>query len=93
MALRSAGNRDSIASRQPSMRAAKASAVNLRIDTATRSVWLSEILSFYNVGFVPAHGVNLIAFANRFVEQPAPLDYAIRFTPYDWTIANSARSR
>ena len=64
---------------------------NFRIDAATRSVWLSEILSFYSEDFVPAHGRNLVDFANRYAPVAAPLDYAVRFTPYDWTVANSAR--
>lgn len=61
---------------------------NFRIDHAERTVWLSEILDFYPDDFVPAHGVNLIDYANRQVREPAPRDYRIRFTPYDWTVAN-----
>jgi hypothetical protein len=64
---------------------------NFRIDHAARTVWLSEILKFYTEDFVPAHGRNLIEFANRHVATPAPLDYSVRFTPYDWTVANSRR--
>ena len=70
-----------------------ASAENFRVDHAARTVWLSEILSFYPEDFVPAHGSNLIAFANRYAQRTAPLDYAVRFTPYDWTVANSRRAR
>lgn len=61
---------------------------NFRVDHSERTVWLSEILDFYPEDFVPAHGVNLIDYANRHVVEPAPLDYRIRYTPYDWTIAN-----
>ena len=64
---------------------------NFRIDHAERSVWLSEILKFYPEDFVPAHGRNLIEFANRYAAAKAPLDYTVRFTPYDWTIANRRR--
>ena len=64
---------------------------NFRIDPATRTVWLSQILEFYTEDFVPAHGSNLIAYANRYAPVQAPLDYAVRFTPYDWTVANSRR--
>jgi hypothetical protein len=64
---------------------------NFRIDAATRSVWLSEILKFYPEDFVPAHGHSLIAYANRHAPQAAPVDYRVRFTPYDWTVANSRR--
>ena len=62
---------------------------NFRIDASARTVWLSEILNFYPEDFVPAHGSNLIAFANRYAPRAAPLDYTVRFTPYDWTVANS----
>ncbi len=64
---------------------------NFRVDHATRTVWLSEILKFYTEDFVPDHGRNLIEYANRHVATPAPIDYAVRFTPYDWTVANSRR--
>ncbi len=66
---------------------------NFRIEAATRSVWLSEILSFYSEDFVPAHGASLSDFANRYAPARAPLDYTIRFTAYDWTVANSQRPR
>ena len=61
---------------------------NFRFDTATRTVWLSEILNFYPEDFVPAHGRNLVAYANRYAPQAAPIDAQVRFTPYDWSIAN-----
>ena len=64
---------------------------NYRVDSMDRTVWLSEILKFYTEDFVPAHGQNLIAYTNRFVAAPAPLDYSVRFTPYDWTVANTRR--
>jgi hypothetical protein len=64
---------------------------NFRVDHAARTVWLSEILKFYAPDFVPTHGRNLIEYANRHVTMAAPLDYSVRFTPYDWTLANSRR--
>ena len=64
---------------------------NFRIDAAARTVWLSEILDFYTQDFVPEHGRNLIDYANRHVATPAPIDYGVRFTPYDWTVANRRR--
>ena len=66
---------------------------NFRIDDAAHTVWLSEILGFYTEDFVPAHGSNLIAFANRYAPRTAPQDFAVRFTPYDWTVANSRGTR
>ncbi|MFM9879423.1 MAG: DUF547 domain-containing protein [Burkholderiaceae bacterium] len=68
-----------------------ASPRNWRIDSATQTVWLSEILKFYPEDFVPAHGRNLIEYGNRHAAQAAPLDFEVRFTPYDWTVANSRR--
>ena len=66
---------------------------NFRIDPAQRSVWLNEILAFYTADFVPVPAASLIEYANRFAPVPAPLDYAVGFTPYDWTVANSRRPR
>lgn len=74
---------------QREARAFFARSENFRIDEAARTVWLSEILNFYPEDFVPAHGSSLIDFANRYAPRAAPLDYAVRFTPYDWTVANS----
>ena len=64
---------------------------NFRVDTATGTVWLSELLDFYPEDFVPQPAASLVDYANRYVAQPAPPDFKVRFTPYDWTIANSRR--
>ena len=64
---------------------------NLRIDDAQRTVFFNEILKFYTEDFVPAHGNDLIVYAQRYTPQKIPGDYAIAFTPYDWTVANSRR--
>lgn len=64
---------------------------NDRYDAATKTVWLNEILKFYTKDFVPAHGRNLIEYANQYAPQAARLDAQVRFTPYDWRIANSRR--
>ena len=66
---------------------------NFRADRAARVVYLSEILNFYAEDFVPAHARSLLEYANRYAANPAPADYATRFTPYDWTVANSRRWR
>jgi hypothetical protein len=66
---------------------------NFRIDDATRTVWLSELLNFYPEDFVPAPSKSLLDYANRYAPKPAPLDHAVKFTPYDWTVANSRRAR
>lgn len=61
---------------------------NLRVDDAAREIWLSELLSFYREDFVPAHGSSLIDYVSRTLGLSLPLDYAVRFTPYDWTVAH-----
>ncbi len=66
---------------------------NFRIEVSERRVWLSELLQFYAEDFVPAGAPSLLAYANRYAAQPAPADFEVRFTPYDWTIANSRRPR
>ncbi len=66
---------------------------NLRIDDAQRTVYFNEILKFYREDFTPAHAPNLVAYAQRYSTKAIPLDYAVAFTPYDWTIANSKRVR
>ncbi len=64
---------------------------NFRIDVSQRTVWLSELLNFYPEDFVPSSAASLLAYANRYAAQPAPADFIVRFTPYDWTVANSRR--
>jgi Protein of unknown function, DUF547 len=66
---------------------------NLRVDDNTREVWLSALLNFYPEDFVPAHGANLIDYVNRTLGLSLPLDYIVRFTPYDWTVAHQARKQ
>jgi len=66
---------------------------NFRVDAASRTVWLSELLNFYPEDFVPQAAASLLAYANRYAPRPASLEYSVRFTPYDWTIANSRRAR
>ena len=66
---------------------------NFSVDAEQRTVWLSELLDFYPEDFVPRPAVSLLAYANRYPPQPAPLDFSVRFTPYDWTVANSRRPR
>jgi hypothetical protein len=63
---------------------------NFRVDREARRVNLSEILRFYAEDFVPGHASSLVAYANRYAAQPAPEGFEVRFTPYDWTIADAA---
>jgi hypothetical protein len=64
---------------------------NFRVDDARRTVYLSEILSFFTEDFVPNHAPNLIAYANRYAPRQADTSYQVKFVPYDWTIANWER--
>ena len=74
-------------------RAFFARAQNLRVDAATRTVWLSELLNFYPEDFVPRPAASLIDYVNGYAAPPIPVDFQVRFTPYDWTVANSRRPR
>lgn len=58
---------------------------NVRVDAATRTVFLSEILDFYSEDFL-AVAPSLLAYVNRYRESPVPEDYAVDFIPYDWTV-------
>lgn len=64
---------------------------NLRVDDEARVIWLSELLNFYPEDFVPAHGTSFIDYVNRALGLSLPLGYAVRFTPYDWTVAHQGR--
>lgn len=66
---------------------------NFRVDVAARTVWLSELLNFYPEDFVPRPASSLLEYANRYAPEAAPPDFSVRFTPYDWTVANSRRRR
>lgn len=65
---------------------------NFCTDTASATVWLSALLDFYPEDFVPVAADSLLAYANRYAPAPAPPGFRVRFTPYDWTIANSRRA-
>jgi hypothetical protein len=66
---------------------------NLKRDPAKRMVFVNEILRFYTEDFVPGHAPSLIAYINRYTPEKIPEDYELRFIDYDWTIANSRRTR
>ena len=63
----------------------------MRVDHANKTIHVSEILDFYTEDFTPAHAPSLIAYINRYLADPVPEDFALRFSDYDWTIANSQR--
>ncbi len=64
---------------------------NLRVNDATRTVALSEILSFYKADFLVA-APTLPAYASRYRETSVPDDYAVVFIPYDWTVNSQSRA-
>ncbi len=66
---------------------------NLRVDHLAREIWLSEIFQFFPEDFVPNAATSFTAYAQRFVRERLPITYTERFTPYDWTIANSKEIR
>ena len=66
---------------------------NLRIEPGQRKVYFNEMLRFYTEDFTPAHAPNLIAYAQRYTVSVIPPDFQAAFTAYDWTVADSRRSR
>lgn len=58
---------------------------NVAVDDAARVVRLSEMFDFYTADFL-AVAPSLTAYVNRFRTPVLPLDYAIEFMDYDWTI-------
>ena len=51
--------------------------------------YVSELLDFYREDFGP----DLIGFVARFSPEPIPPGYGLAFIEYEWTIADSRRSR
>ncbi|MEO1081221.1 MAG: DUF547 domain-containing protein [Pseudomonadota bacterium] len=65
---------------------------HLQIDHDKRRVSVSAILDFYTKDFVPSgRARDLGAYINRYLEQPLPPDYKIKFITYDWTINQQPR--
>ena len=58
---------------------------HVRVDEAARTVWLSEIFSFFPEDFL-AQLPSLPAYVNRYRTIKVPEDYVVRFIPYDWTV-------
>jgi hypothetical protein len=60
---------------------------NVRVDAAAREVWLSSILDFYTKDFAPDGKPNsLIAYVNRYRDEPVDPGFSVKFIPYDWTL-------
>ncbi len=62
---------------------------NVQVDNQNKIIKVSEILDFFPEDFVPAKAQNIQAYINHFRQTPVPLDYKVKFIPYDWTINNS----
>lgn len=60
---------------------------NLRVNHAERTVYLSEILKWFEEDFL-THAPTLLAYINRYAPRSVPEDYALAFIPYDWTVAD-----
>ena len=58
---------------------------NVQVDPPLRLVRVNSILHFYHDDFL-AQAPSLVAYANRYRDEPIPEDYAVRFIPYDWTL-------
>ena len=61
---------------------------NFRVDDVSRKIFFNEILRFYTRDFMPCRAPTLIEYAPCYGSRELPRDYAITFTPYDWTIAD-----
>ena len=60
---------------------------NVRVEAAAREVWLSAILDFYTEDFAPdGKRESLIAYVNRYRDEPIDAKLAVKFIPYDWTL-------
>lgn len=69
-----------------------AKASNLRVDVEKRILYVSSILDFYTEDFVASgESRDLGSYINRYVENPIPEDFKVKFIKYDWTINQRPR--
>jgi hypothetical protein len=60
---------------------------HLQVDASSKTVRVSEILSFFTEDFVnPKVAPSLIAYINRYAPNQIPGDYDVSFIPYDWRV-------
>ncbi|HEX4441449.1 MAG TPA: DUF547 domain-containing protein [Thermoanaerobaculia bacterium] len=57
----------------------------VRLEKGRRVVGFSEVLHWYQADFLAA-APSLIAYANRFRDDPIPADWTVEFFGYDWTV-------
>jgi len=58
---------------------------HVEVDPAARRVRFSAILKGYDEDFL-AVAPSLIAYANRYRDEPVPEDWQVEFLDYDWTL-------
>ncbi len=60
---------------------------HLRIDSKKRTIYVSSILDFYTEDFVASgKSRDLGRYINRYLQDPVPKDFKVKFIKYDWTI-------
>lgn len=57
----------------------------LQVDRDKGILRLSEIFRFYRKDFTQKSG-SLVAYINRYRDEPIPEDFRVEFIPYDWTV-------
>lgn len=57
----------------------------VRLLPERRAVRFNEILRFYTEDFL-TRAPSLVAYANRYRDDPIPTDWTVEFEPYDWTV-------
>jgi hypothetical protein len=62
---------------------------NVLVDNDAKLVSLSWIMSFYKKDFLRA-APSLMAYVNRYRDEPVPADYRIRWLRYDWSLNTTA---
>lgn len=61
--------------------------LHLQLDANRKVVKVSAILDFYTGDFVATgRADDLIPYVNRYLTEPVPADYRVRFLKYDWRI-------
>lgn len=58
---------------------------NVQVDPPLGQVRLNSILRFYSEDFL-AQAPSLVAYVNRYRDEPIPESYSVSFIPYDWTL-------
>jgi hypothetical protein len=57
----------------------------VRLDASRRTVFLSQILEWYEKDFL-ARARSLTAYVDRYRGEPIPADWRVAFIPYDWKL-------